>query len=106
MTGKAIYSRREVFPRHESAGIPQIMAAREFDYVIFPRGLYEKKEPLVWKLMTKKIILPVEMVASATDNPDEMSLMRVIVRVPPSDWRRLPPDWRMPATQPAPGQAD
>jgi hypothetical protein len=98
MTGKRVYSQREVFPRYESIHSPQILDAQQFTYAIGPRTLYEKKEPLVAKLMARKVIILHSPVASVPDSADGMHLMHMVVRVPPTDWRRLDPDWRMPAS--------
>jgi hypothetical protein len=91
-SGVHVYTQREALPNGEGPRTPEALARQKFDFAVFPAALYRAKEPLMARLMTKRIITPIKRVAGS----EKMYLASVKVTVPETDWRRLPRAWKPP----------
>lgn len=90
-SGVHVWSQREALPNGEGPHVPEQIARREFDLVVFPATVYRSKEPIIARLMDRRIILPLKLVARGSKG---MYLATAKVTIPTTDWRRLPRGWR------------
>jgi hypothetical protein len=92
-TGRHVYIQREVFPYGSIYRAPRTVARMRFSYAVFPSTLYWDKEPIIARLMAKRIIMPGMRVATVSK---KMFLAVPRVTVPNGDWRKLPKGWKPP----------
>lgn len=91
LSGRRVYTQRELLPGGIGLHNPRQVAAARLDYVVGPARLYRSKEPLLARLMDRRIIRPRKVVARG---PGGMYLATVSVTIPSGDWRKLPKGWR------------
>lgn len=90
-SGVHVYNQRELLPHGPAEQYPRMIAEAGLSYVVFPAKWYRSKDPLIARLMERRIIFPAQIVAG--DVP-EMYLARPIIMIPPTDWQELPRGWR------------
>jgi signal transduction histidine kinase len=86
LSGRHVYTQREIFPRNGGIDSPKVLAGIGLDFVFTPGSAYRRKEPLIERLMAKRVIRPIKVVAAG---PGEFSLMTLIINVPAGDWRQI-----------------
>jgi hypothetical protein len=96
-SGIHVYTQREMLPRGENMHSAEAVAATHLDYAITPGILYRDKEPAIARMFRKRIILPTKVIATTSAG---WHLTTILVTVPPTDWRKLPSDWRPSTTKP------
>ena len=92
-SGVHVLTQREIIPRGDGPFVPGAVAETGIDYFVCPGVLYRSKEPVLARLMDRRLIMPVKVVSQVSPG---MYLAIAKVIVPSTDWRKLPPDWKPP----------
>jgi hypothetical protein len=92
-SGVHVYTQRELLPKGDAKNTPERIAAAGLEFAVCPGALYRDKEPVIARLMDRRLIAPVKLIHRMSD---QMYLAAIKVYAPAGDWRKLPPDWRPP----------
>jgi hypothetical protein len=95
-SGRHVVTQRELFPYGAIFRAPRVLAQAKLKFVVFPARLYDKKEPLIARLMRKKIVVPRAKLATVGKT---MVLATPQITVVKKDWRKLPRTWRPPSVR-------
>jgi hypothetical protein len=93
LSGASVLTERELFPwpaEHHPERYPQLLAHAGLDLVVFPASIFRDKEPRIARLMERRLIRAVRVVAGEPD----LYLAEPRIVIPPVDWRQLPKGWR------------
>jgi hypothetical protein len=93
LTERKVVSSREVFGRASPAQYPAAVAEKKVEFAVFPAVWYRSKEPIIGRMMEKRILVPGTKLA---DVSPQMYIARLGVVVPKTDWRGLPRTFRPP----------
>ncbi|MGB7157585.1 MAG: hypothetical protein WBD40_05935, partial [Tepidisphaeraceae bacterium] len=89
LSGRQVYMQRELLPSDKGPmHYPRYLARRtDIEYAIFKPGMYaDHSEPAIGQMMERGVIVPTDRVARS----DGITLARVKIVVPATDWRKNP----------------